>query len=414
MSAYNQIIYQMKKILLISSIYPGPDVPSNYTPVVHYFAREWVKMGLDVRVIHTSNYFPSFYYWLPKSWKNYVSRKKGIALPEKRLNQSMTFFLDDVKIHRIPMKKIIPGKNFSKSVIRKATQDILSFLNSEKFTPDYIIGHWVIPQAELLSILKSFFLCPVALILHDGGQAFRCYKNYQQIIDSIDVWGYRSENIKDKFETVYGKKQKSFRCYSGIPDIYLKNIPFRTFEKVDKFIYVGMLIERKHPDKVITAIDHIFGDALFHLSMIGEGGMKEVLQNMVKNIHAEGKVELMGKLSRTDVMAHLDRSDVFIMISEHEVFGLVYIEAMARGCLVIASKGEGMQGIITDGVNGFLCKPGDLNDLIRVLCKIQSLSVAERIQISDKAKKTAESLTDKKVAENYITTVMRLGDSLLI
>lgn len=402
----------MKKILLISSIYPGPDVPSNYTPVVHYFAREWVKMGLDIRVIHTSNYFPYLYYLLPKSLKNYISSKKGFALPEKRLNKCITFYLDNVKIHRTPMKKIIPGKNFSKSVIKKAIKDILSFLKSEEFTPDYIIGHWVIPQAELLSILKKFFNCPIALTLHDGGQAFHYYKNYQQLINSIDIWGYRSENIKQSFEANYGVQKNTFKCYSGIPEAYLKNVPFRSLKKIDKFIYVGMLIERKHPDKVITAISQAYRNTTYHLSIIGEGGMKKELQGMIRNLHIEHQVDLLGKRSRTEVMSHLDESDVFIMISEHEVFGLVYIEAMARGCIVVASIGEGMQGIITNGVNGFLCKSGDTNDLIRILNIIRSLSVSERQQISYEAQKTAKNLTDKKVAENYISTIMQLGNTL--
>ena len=42
------------------------------------------------------------------------------------------------------------------------------------------------------------------------------------------------------------------------------------------------------------------------------------------------------------------------MISQGEAFGLVYLEAMARGCITIASRGEGFDGIIKDGINGFL------------------------------------------------------------
>ena len=38
------------------------------------------------------------------------------------------------------------------------------------------------------------------------------------------------------------------------------------------------------------------------------------------------------------------------MISELETFGLVYIEAMAAGCITIASRNEGFDGIIKDGV----------------------------------------------------------------
>ena len=51
------------------------------------------------------------------------------------------------------------------------------------------------------------------------------------------------------------------------------------------------------------------------------------------------------------------------MISSNEVFKLVYLEAMAQGCIVIASKGGGFDGINVDGQNGFLCEPGDSEQL---------------------------------------------------
>lgn len=36
---------QKKKILLLSTIYPAPDLKYE-TSVCHYFTKEWVKMGL--------------------------------------------------------------------------------------------------------------------------------------------------------------------------------------------------------------------------------------------------------------------------------------------------------------------------------------------------------------------------------
>ncbi len=50
-----------------------------------------------------------------------------------------------------------------------------------------------------------------------------------------------------------------------------------------------------------------------------------------------------------------------VMNSRNEAFGLVYFEAMARGCIIITSRKEGFDGIIQDGVNGFLFKASDSN-----------------------------------------------------
>lgn len=49
-------------ILVISHVYPGGGTPQSFTPVVHYFAREWVKQGHKVIVVNLSTYFPSIVY----------------------------------------------------------------------------------------------------------------------------------------------------------------------------------------------------------------------------------------------------------------------------------------------------------------------------------------------------------------
>ena len=394
----------MKNILLISSIYPGSGVPSNFTLVVHYFAKEWVKMGYDVKVVHTSNYFPKIYYYTPKFIREWISTRKGFALPIERLNKEKTFCIDNVSVFRIPMKKIIPGKNFSKVIINKATNRIKEILNKEEFIPDFIIGHWVIPQAEIIYNLKQTYKCPVSLVLHDDGSTFKLLHDYKKIIDSIDVWGYRSEKIKKNFEISYGIRPYSFRCYSGIPESYLENVPTRNWEIINKFIYVGMLIERKHPDKVITSLNKVYKN--YHLDIIGEGGMKKQLVELTENLRCNDKVNFTGRIDRTEIIHYLDKADIFIMISENEVFGLVYLEAMSRGCIVVASKGEGMQGIIKDGINGFLCSPGDGLELENILKKIVSLTQTERKIISENAKETAKEFTDYSVAKSYIMNIV--------
>ena len=94
------------------------------------------------------------------------------------------------------------------------------------------------------------------------------------------------------------------------------------------------------------------------------------------------------------------------MISKDEAFGLVYIEAMARGCIVIASKNEGMEGIIVHGLNGFLCEAGNQQELESIIKMIRSLPVSTLKSISEQAIRTASELTDVKVANNYISEIL--------
>jgi len=82
---------------------------------------------------------------------------------------------------------------------------------------------------------------------------------------------------------------------------------------------------------------------------------------------------------------------------------------MSQGCIVIASKGEGFDGIIVDGENGFLCEPGNSNQLASIYRRINSLSKEEKESISINAMKTAACFTDAKVAERYLDSVLSMS-----
>ena len=43
---------EVKNILVLTSIYPADDIPKGWTPVVHYFTKEWVKQGHRVLVVN--------------------------------------------------------------------------------------------------------------------------------------------------------------------------------------------------------------------------------------------------------------------------------------------------------------------------------------------------------------------------
>lgn len=64
------------------------------------------------------------------------------------------------------------------------------------------------------------------------------------------------------------------------------------------------------------------------------------------------------------------KSDIFIMPTYFEAFGFVFIEAMAAGLPVIATRINAIPEIVNEGKTGFLIQPGDCKDLTS---KIQAL-----------------------------------------
>ena len=68
-------------IFLLSSVYPSQNAPRGTTPVVHYFAKEWVQLGHKVHVFHTESAFPKAFYVLGRPFKGVIDSKLIIGLP---------------------------------------------------------------------------------------------------------------------------------------------------------------------------------------------------------------------------------------------------------------------------------------------------------------------------------------------
>jgi glycosyltransferase involved in cell wall biosynthesis len=92
------------------------------------------------------------------------------------------------------------------------------------------------------------------------------------------------------------------------------------------------------------------------------------------------RVEWMGQQPNSFLPALRRSALVTVVASRYETFGLTVTEAMAQGCPLVASNVGGIPEIVTDGVNGLLCRPGDPADLAAKLGQLlQDPARAERL-----------------------------------
>lgn len=396
-----------KNILVLSSIYPGTDVPSNFTPVVHYFVKEWSRVsGINIRVIHTPAYFPEVLYRIPQKIQDFVSLRLGFPFPKKRLSEFVEYNYDGIKVFRVPLFKKIPMGKFATSELTKQSKFIINLLQNDGFIPDIIVSHWFNPQVFISKHLKTAFNSKTVLTLHENVYKYRNLKHIREYVESIDTWGFRNFSIRDNFNRTF-KINPTIHCMSGIPEIFLKDVPKRNYNNLNSFIFIGGLLQRKYPDKLIDAIGRCFGNESFVLNIVGDGPMRPMLEKKIANLSIKGHINLLGRKNRSEIPQLLDTADVFIMISKGEAFGLVYLEAMARGCIVVASKDEGMEGIIQNGINGFLCEAGNDQELEKIINHIKSLPPIQLNDISLNAIQTASKLTDKHVAMKYLSDILQ-------
>lgn len=401
-------------ILIITQMYSQPDDVGENKPTktVNYFARDWAKAGNNVIVIHCSSQFPSIYYHIPSVIKNKISGSTSNIIPPIESRKPLHRKEGSVKVYRIPMLKYFPGQAFSHKRINATAKKICSIVSHEHFVPDLVAGHFANPSAILVSVLSQKFNAKSSIVFHHDCIEKNLEKyRLLEAAKNIKAIGTRSVIEAHEVKELLNLKKLPFVCCSGVPNEVVDDSSM-VCEKHDysnqiKYIYVGSLIQRKHVDSVILAFNKLHGnDNKSQLYIVGGGPEEDALKKVVSDCNSKDNIHILGRIPRDEVMIKMKEAHVFTLISDNEVFGMVYIEAMLQGCLVIASKGGGFDGIIIDGVNGFLCNPGDTKMLEQIYLRIENMSVIERNEIGRKAIETAKHYSEKEVAEKYMNDVL--------
>ena len=404
----------MKKVLVLTAIYPTPDIRiGNNTNVVHYFAREWVKMGYDVCVVHNYPVYLRILHWIAGFAEKTIASRFNTAVTATYQKDDVEYDMEGVHVVRMPLFKPFPRTAVPKKHLDRQIVKIAKYCQRNGFEPDIITSHNFYPHLEMVNRLKECYFprSKTCVVVHK--QVLKMLGNTSgnlaDEIKKVDVWGYRSLPLKRETEGYTGIiPVKQFMCYSGIPMHFLGRKDVCEIQQpINRFVYVGSFIRRKYPEKVLLGIlQSKLVD--FSLDYVGDGSNRRLIERLISKNHLQECVKLHGFVERELVPSFISKAQCFIMISEEETFGLVYLEAMSMGCITIASRNEGMEGIIEDGVNGFLCKAGDEKELASIINKINDMSQKELSLVSCNAIATAQKLTDSAVAQSYIENIINV------
>jgi len=156
-----------------------------------------------------------------------------------------------------------------------------------------------------------------------------------------------SRALCDTLSLRYGKP---FRYVPNIVD--LSNFKYLEKERtktIYQFVSVGNLKKSKGFDILLSAVAILKSkERQFHLNIIGEGEFRASLESIILNNDLNDYVTLLGKKERKYISEIFSKSDCFVLPSRVETFGVVYIEALASGLPVIASKCGGPTSFLND------------------------------------------------------------------
>jgi len=109
------------------------------------------------------------------------------------------------------------------------------------------------------------------------------------------------------------------------------------------------------------------GSRNYYWVIVGDGPDKNIFEKLIKDKGLSDRILFLGHMEQNQLPLIYSNIDYFWLLSNfEEAFGLVYLEAQACGCKVIAKNQYGVRECIAHGISGYLVD--DINDVVHVVC----------------------------------------------
>ncbi|CDT25076.1 hypothetical protein VCR15J2_110010 [Vibrio coralliirubri] len=400
------------KVLIISPHFPTPDV-YNYslsqdprTKFLITYAKEWVNKGHDVTVFHTIQKYPKIL--------NFFLKTAALIFPwltrfcqDVRSTKRTSFFYEGMGIIREPIIKFLPHRKLPSFIIRRYVFNNIVNNNRIDFDKyDVILLDYLSPSLDFFKYLDV--KANIYPIFHQTDWLYLNSKpsHYRDLLSFCSGVYFRNKTSQEVFNNRFSDLGLDTKImYSGIPNDIEFGVPK---VKVRKIIYVGRILKSKNIHDTLIALNllpsEIKGEIEFEI--IGDGEYLPELKRMVSDFSLTAQVSFTPKLEHKYIFEKMASADALVMVSK-ETFGMVYVEALSQGCIVIAAQNEGIDGVVVDGENGFLLPLNDPLKLSEALANLFSLSENNVKKISKKSISSASTMRNDMLASSLVSYFKR-------
>lgn len=223
----------------------------------------------------------------------------------------------------------------------------------------------------------------------------------------------------DKGDTVVSRLKKLFSRFSHnvcVSDAVGRNLGFKSYDVIhnaydtslfedygkaqrEGFVFVGRLVTEKGVDLLLEA----YGKYLVRsarkekLYVVGDGPMMDLCKKQVRECGIEDYVMFVGILKGRHLVQELNRRRCMIVPSvTKEAFGIVALEGLAAGCMVIGSDGDGIEEAIGDC--GLLFEKGNSDSLCMRMIQTDGMKYTDK----EKVKRHLRSFTPEYMVNKYV------------
>lgn len=267
--------------------------------------------------------------------------------------------------------------------------------------PQIIHCHFAVPTGIIACIISFITKVPYVLTAHLGDvpggvpeqtdKVFKYIKPFTSFIwKGAAAITAVSEHVANLAHNAYGISAQIIA--NGIEILPKQLSNFRPHQPV-KLIFAGRFNAQKN---LLFLIDVLTQLTEFEWTMdfVGEGDLMPQVRDAVAVNNLEKRVCFHGWLSPDKADIIMSDCDILILPSKYEGMPVVGVKALLYGLAIIASDIDGMKGIVSHNVNGYLCPVNDMNAFVNslktlitdteLLClmKEKSYALAENFDLS--------------------------------
>jgi len=272
------------------------------------------------------------------------------------------------------IQKIFPQTYLFKRCVKDDYDIIISYLEG---VPTRILGGCSNPKTKLVAwvhvdlsdfdishVFRSKNEMELTYLKMDAviGVSNKALDSIRNIVPITESQSKVIHNVLDTDLIInQGKKQ--------VDDIFLS-------KEVINLCSVGRLTAQKGYERLIESIAVLIDKNIqVHLYLLGEGELRNRINNRVQELNLSKHVTLLG--FKTNPHKYVEKCDLFVCSSYQEGFSTAVTEAVVLGVPVLTTDCAGMDEILEDGRIGMIVKnDGDslTNGLIHLLTNNELLS----------------------------------------
>ncbi len=208
-----------------------------------------------------------------------------------------------------------------------------------------------------------------------------------------------SDALSKQLDTSYPVFSNPYRddLFFEIPEIKRKH----------ELVFLGRLDNQKGLDLLLKALHALKKQSLTpHLTVIGEGIEEKNFRHLTQILDITAQVDFVGEKTDLELVRLLNAHQIMVIPSRpFEAFGIVALEGIACGCVVLGSEQGGLTEAIGSCGETFISE--NVEDLARQLSKL--LHNPERLFIyRNKAKEHLSRFRRDRVTSSYIALIDRM------